>query len=252
VTPAIIGIPLNGTNGTAAIRDTDDGRFDGDTVWDRAVGPFQFIPSSWAIYGQDGNGDGDRNPNNIYDAVPAAVAHLCPSGTVTDTEAAIFAYNRSTAYVQLVLEWAALYSGLLSAIIDGSITSVIGNAEVYEPDASSRCGNTVIVTGIDGARYTYCRLSVLAVSPKDTSQRRADPRSQRSANPHRRAPGTPPARISTSAFRPTATASARTARHPARHTDPAHGRAAEWLHGPGPATNWSSWLDQAFRTSTRT
>ena len=107
VAPPIIGVPLNGTNGSAAIPDTDNGSYDRDTVWDRAVGPFQFIPSSWAIYGQDGNGDGDRNPNNVYDAVPAVVAHLCPTGTVTDIEAAIFAYNRSTAYVQLVLEWAA-------------------------------------------------------------------------------------------------------------------------------------------------
>ena len=72
IRPAIIGIPLNGTNGTARISDTDDGRLDDDTVWDRAVGPFQFIPSSWAIFGQDGNADGIRDPNNVHDAVPAA------------------------------------------------------------------------------------------------------------------------------------------------------------------------------------
>ncbi len=212
VAPPIIGIPLNGTNGTASIRDTDNGRYDGDTIWDRAVGPFQFIPSSWAIYGQDGNGDGVRNPNNVYDAVPAAVAHLCPNGTVTDIEAAIFAYNRSTAYVQLVLEWAARYSGPLSsvgaviagyayptpseyatvasatrshhnypaidlplpvgtpvfAMVDGTISAAIGNAGVYEPGAAGRCGNTVIVSGIDGASYTYCHLSAIAVASGET------------------------------------------------------------------------------------
>ena len=212
VAPSIIGIPLNGTNGTAAIRDTDGGRFDGDTVWDRAVGPFQFIPSSWAIYGQDGNGDGERDPHNIYDAVPAVVAHLCPNGTVDDIESAIFAYNRSTAYVQLVLEWAARYTGPLSsvgavvagyaypapseyasfasairshheyaaidlplpvgtpvfAMVDGAISAAIGNAGIYEPGAAGRCGNTVILSGIDGARYTYCHLSAIAVASGDT------------------------------------------------------------------------------------
>ncbi len=212
VTPSIIGIPLNGTNGTASIRDTDNGRFDGDTIWDRAVGPFQFIPSSWTIYGQDGNGDGVRNPNNVYDAVPAAVAHLCPNGRVTDIEAAIFAYNRSTAYVQLVLVWAARYTGPLSsvgavvagyayptpseyaniagatrshrayaaidlplpvgtpvfAMVDGTISVAIGNAGVYEPGEVGRCGNTIIVSGIDGASYTYCHLSTVAVASRET------------------------------------------------------------------------------------
>ncbi len=118
IRPPIIGIPLDGTNGTAAIPDTDNGRFDGDPVWDRAVGPFQFIPTSWAIFGVDGNGDAIADPNNIYDAVPAAVAHLCPTGTVTDIETAIFTYNHSTSYVDLVLEWADTYSapeGVVSA-----------------------------------------------------------------------------------------------------------------------------------------
>jgi len=212
VAPPIIGIPLDGTNGTAAIRDTDDGRFDGDTVWDRAVGPFQFIPSSWAVYGQDGNSDGVRDPHNVYDAVPAAVAHLCPNRTVTDIEAAIFAYNRSTAYVQLVLEWAARYTGQLTsvgavvagyayptpseyatvasatrlhngypaidlplpsgspvfAMVDGTITSAIGDAGIYEPGGPGRCGNTVIVSGADGAQYTYCHLSATTVASGDT------------------------------------------------------------------------------------
>ena len=114
ISRAIIGIPLDGANGTARIPDTDDGRYDGDTVWDRAVGPFQFIPSSRAIFGQDGNRDSVRDPNNVYDAVPSAVAHLCPLGHVDDIEAAIFTYNRSSTYVELVLEWAARYTGAVA------------------------------------------------------------------------------------------------------------------------------------------
>jgi len=110
VSPPIIGIALDGTNDTAAIPDTDHGDLDGDPIWDHAVGPFQFIPSSWAIFGRDGNADGVQDPQNVLDAIPAAVAHLCPTGTITDLDAAIFDYNRSDAYVQLVLDWAARYT----------------------------------------------------------------------------------------------------------------------------------------------
>ena len=46
-TPRIIGIPLNGV-GTGLVLDTDNGVFDGDPVFDHAVGPMQFIPSTWA------------------------------------------------------------------------------------------------------------------------------------------------------------------------------------------------------------
>src|SRR5437764_60980 len=70
-TPRVIGIALNG-NGTALIRDTDGGRLDGDTVYDRAVGPMQFIPSTWAGWSVDANGDGRADPFNIFDAAAAA------------------------------------------------------------------------------------------------------------------------------------------------------------------------------------
>ncbi len=130
IMPPIIGIALNGSNNTAVIRDTDEGRLDGDTVWDRAVGPFQFIPSSWRTFGVDGNGDGVRDPHNVFDAVPAAVRHLCPTGTITDIEATVFSYNHSTAYVDLVLEWAETYTGAVTAVpIAGYALPVIGLTE---------------------------------------------------------------------------------------------------------------------------
>lgn len=120
VSPPIIGIPLNGTNGTAAIPDTDAGAYDGDAIWDRAVGPMQFIPSTWRIYGADSNDDGLSDPQNFYDAVPATVRLLCRAGAITDLETAIYAYNHSADYVALVLEWAARYSGPLASI--GAVT----------------------------------------------------------------------------------------------------------------------------------
>ena len=115
VRPSIIGIALDGTNGTARIRDTDNGLWDGDVVWDRAVGPFQFIPSSWRIFGVDGNNDGVADPNNVFDAIGAMRRHLCPDGQIVDIEAAIFSYNHSAAYVARVLDWARRYTGPLAA-----------------------------------------------------------------------------------------------------------------------------------------
>lgn len=121
VAPPIIGIPLNGQNNTARISDTDNGRLDGDTTWDRAVGPMQFIPSSWAIYGQDGNNDGVQDPQNIFDAALAAIDHLCNRSPVDMNaspealRAALFGYNQSTSYVESVIERVAFYDTALVA-----------------------------------------------------------------------------------------------------------------------------------------
>ena len=87
--PAIIGIPLNGGNSTAVITDTDGGVLDGDTTHDRAVGPMQFIPSTWARYAADGNGDGMADPQNLYDAAHAAATYLCTAGGDLRTDAGI-------------------------------------------------------------------------------------------------------------------------------------------------------------------
>ena len=111
--PAIVGIALDGKGPVAAIRDTDDGEWDGDTVWDRAVGPMQFIPGTWASSGRDGDGDGIENPNDIDDAALAAAFYLCPSsGSIRSDaamDAAIRSYNNSEYYVDLVRAFARGY-----------------------------------------------------------------------------------------------------------------------------------------------
>ncbi|MBB1027924.1 hypothetical protein G6026_09525, partial [Dietzia sp. DQ11-38-2] len=111
----ILGPRLDGSlPGTAVITDTDGGRFDGDTEYDRAVGPVQFIPSTWAVLGRDGNGDGVADPNNIYDGALAAATLLCgQGGSMGDPAArtrAILAYNNSLAYVANVNAWAHGYA----------------------------------------------------------------------------------------------------------------------------------------------
>ncbi len=111
-TPRIIGIPLNG-HGTALIPDTDHGRLDGDTVYDRAVGPMQFIPSTWAAYGSDANGDGIADVFNINDAALTSARYLCAAGgnlrTHAGQVAAVLAYNHSDQYLAQVLALAAAY-----------------------------------------------------------------------------------------------------------------------------------------------
>jgi hypothetical protein len=112
-TKPIRGVPLDGRPGVALIRDTDEGRLDGDAVYDRAVGPMQFIPSSWPIAAADGNGDGRSDPDNIYDAAFAAASYLCGGGSDLSTpagrRAAVLRYNHSDEYANVVLSLAQAY-----------------------------------------------------------------------------------------------------------------------------------------------
>jgi membrane-bound lytic murein transglycosylase B len=118
VSPRITGPPLDG-RGVAAIPDSDGGRWDGDTVWDRAVGPMQFIPGTWRSLGRDGNGDQVADPNNLFDAAVSAAGYLCLSGGDLSDPArlrqAVYGYNHSWSYVDAVLGWAALYQGGVAA-----------------------------------------------------------------------------------------------------------------------------------------
>jgi membrane-bound lytic murein transglycosylase B len=113
VSPTIYGPLLDGTKG-ARVADTDQGSLDGDPNVDRAVGPMQFIPSTWEQWKADGNGDGLADPNNYYDAALAAARYLCarnialasPDGLRT----AVRRYGGSQAYVDAVLGQAARYA----------------------------------------------------------------------------------------------------------------------------------------------
>jgi membrane-bound lytic murein transglycosylase B len=104
----IIGPQLDGTGSFMEIPDTDNGELDGDTEYDRAVGPMQFLPESWGIYGAGGD------PHDIGDAAAAAGRLLCGDDRDLDTaegwSAALFSYNRSEEYMVSVRDAAANYA----------------------------------------------------------------------------------------------------------------------------------------------
>ncbi|MET7421299.1 lytic murein transglycosylase [Dactylosporangium sp. NPDC005555] len=95
--PPIIGPPLDGQSNRQAIADTDGGQIDTDKTWDRAVGPMQFLPSTWKQFGVDADADGVTDVNDIDDASLTAAVYLCSGGrdlsTVEGWNAAIHAYN---------------------------------------------------------------------------------------------------------------------------------------------------------------
>ncbi|MEU4045242.1 lytic transglycosylase domain-containing protein [Streptomyces antibioticus] len=119
----ILGPVLNGV-GFANISDTDNGAYDGDSTYDRAVGPMQFIPSTWEWAGRDGNADGRKDPNNIYDAALAAGHYLCryswDMSTSSGLRSAILSYNNSTDYYNTVISWLEYYRKGSHEIPDGT------------------------------------------------------------------------------------------------------------------------------------
>ena len=71
-----------------------------------ATGPMQFLPSTWANSGQDGDGDGIKDINNVVDAINGAAYYLAVCGGTTDIRTALYSYNRSTYYVNKVINLA--------------------------------------------------------------------------------------------------------------------------------------------------
>jgi hypothetical protein len=108
VVPGVLGPVLDGAT-YDKIPDTDGGKWDGNRTWDRALGPLQLLPASWRVAGMDADGDGRRDPQNVYDAAGAAMVYLCDGGRDLGTrqglEEAVLAYNHSQDYLRLVLAW---------------------------------------------------------------------------------------------------------------------------------------------------
>ncbi|WP_406451559.1 NlpC/P60 family protein [Streptomyces sp. NBC_00876] len=161
VEPPVIGPVLDGSNGTERITDTDNGTYDNDTTYDRAVGPTQFLPQTWkSVPAADGDDDGDTDPQNVFDSALTTAAYLCGKGdadfTNTTTEHdAIYRYNHSEKYVSDVLNAKAEYDALgdISEPVDAT-----GKAKIIIDAARSYKGTPYSWGGGDanGPSYGIC------------------------------------------------------------------------------------------------
>ncbi|HEX2893965.1 MAG TPA: lytic murein transglycosylase [Marmoricola sp.] len=111
----VLGPALDGAAGLAAIHSTGaSAPWHGDSVWEHAVGPLQFLASTWSRWGADGDGDGTADPMDIDDAALAAARYLCADGhdlaTGAGWNAAVHSYNHDAAYVARVAAAAGSYA----------------------------------------------------------------------------------------------------------------------------------------------
>ncbi len=92
-----------------------------------AGGPMQFLASTWATYGVDGDGDGRVDRWDPADAIFGAARYLRASGAPADYEKAILAYNHAGWYVAEVEHWAAVYRGSGAAMASSGVPGSAGN-----------------------------------------------------------------------------------------------------------------------------
>jgi hypothetical protein len=99
-----------------------------------AVGWMQVMPTTWAAYGVDADGDGTKDPADPDDAIHAAAHYLAASGAPHDWYRAIFAYNHADWYVQDVLAQADAYQGACTLTVEA------GPVELGELDFTDTSG----------------------------------------------------------------------------------------------------------------
>jgi hypothetical protein len=111
--PAIVGPLLDGQGGRALVRDTDAGAFDGDSVYDRAMGPLRIMPGLWRLHAVDADGDGILDPYDIDDAALALARLLCSGdddlSVLTGWRAGLARYHSGAPYSAAVFQVADDY-----------------------------------------------------------------------------------------------------------------------------------------------
>ena len=142
VTPPILGPVLDGADGMPAYPTPDHGVLEHGGMWERAVGPMQFLPSTWIEYAQDGNGDHSKNPQNFFDAALTTAVFLCANGGDLASERgfdnAVLSYNNSSSYLSLVRDWVGFYerAGVSQLLNAGSNLLPVG-VSTFDPGAGS-------------------------------------------------------------------------------------------------------------------
>jgi cell wall-associated NlpC family hydrolase len=98
-----------------------------------AGGPMQFLAATWQAFAVDGNSDGKKDRYDPQDAIPGAARYLKHNGAPERMRTAIFMYNHSWDYVDLVLAWSRRYA-------DGGFTVVQADGAI--------CADNALVDGI--------------------------------------------------------------------------------------------------------
>lgn len=168
-TVQVLGPALDGRPGFALLTNAD-----GSYV--RAIGPMQFLPSSWAAVASDGNGDDVTDPFNIFDATVGAGRYLCAYGTDLTSSAglksAVFRYNHSDEYVATVLALATAYATGTSPVLPSPPADDLPPADTTpapEPPATTPETTTPPVTTLPETTTPETTTPPSTTTPTDTT-----------------------------------------------------------------------------------
>ena len=195
VTPQIYGPLLDG-GPFAVVHDTDGGTYDGDGTYDRAMGPLQFLPGTWRWAGRDGDGDGRKDPQNVFDAALATAGYLCADGrdlrSDGELRSAVLSYNYSGDYVAAVSDWVDFFTRHGLAALDDVAFRVASGGRASDlpvPETSTSTTATTTGTTTTSAGRTTSPTRTPTTSPAlTTSTTSATPRTA----PPTRTPVPPP------------------------------------------------------------